>query len=135
MSVEMDLLAAYVSARAAKDDAARAKAVAEENLKSAEDALAEYMSDREIEATATYPGLGRVALIPPDVAFPSYDKEKEGEVFAFIRARGDEDIIKESVRHSSLKSFIKRILGEDNAVPEFFTYYLKPGLRWYKDKG
>lgn len=96
----------------------------------AESSLVELLTAQGKEATARYEGLGFVGLTKPEL-YASCLKENEDALFAFLESKGRTDLVRQTVHSRSLSSYIKEILAEGESVPEFISYYLKPGVRFY----
>lgn len=104
---------------------------AKKELDKTEHELLELMENSEKERTATYEGVGFVTRMKPKL-YASYTKEHEEELFAYLTSMGREDLIKPKVHASSLSSFVAEKIEEGDKLPEFISYYLKPGLNLYK---
>lgn len=132
--MEKELLEKYAKARQEVDlfDAKLKAAKAE--LEDAVIKLHDDLSERGATKTAVYEGLGTYSMGEPTL-YASCEKEKEEELFAFVRSKDRADLIKPSVHHRSLASFVNEVLESGETIPDFIKTYYKPTGRFYSDKG
>jgi predicted 2-oxoglutarate/Fe(II)-dependent dioxygenase YbiX len=127
---ERDLLQAYVEARRELEALSESLKESRAKYDQAEAALVEALIANDATATAKYEGLGFVSLQKPAL-FAAYSKEQEGKVFQFIRDNGMDSIIKPTVHHKSLSGFVSALVEEGKQVPEFISYYMKQGVKFF----
>ncbi len=128
---ELVLVEQFRDAKRRKEQAEEALRAASMEADKAERELIEMLEAKGATTTAKYQGIGFVTLTKPRV-FASYPKENQGALFAFLKERGREDLIKEAVAPQSLSGFVKELLEGGEPVPECITYYLKAGARFYE---
>jgi hypothetical protein len=90
--------------------------------------LVEMLTEKDAKTTAKYDGIGSVTLLAPLVRAQS-NKEYEGELFEFVKDKGEGAIIKLSIHPQSLNGFVGRCLDRGDLLPEFLKYYLQPSVR------
>jgi hypothetical protein len=90
--------------------------------------LVEMLTEKDAKTTAKYDGIGSVTLLAPLVRAQT-NKEYEGELFEFVKTKGEEAIIKLAIHPQSLNGFVGRCLDRGDQLPEFLTYYLQPSIR------
>lgn len=78
------------------------------------------------------PGVGRVEL--GIEVYPSLKKDDEERFFAWLRERDDGDIIKETVHHKTLQSFIKELLENGENPPDFMVVAKIPTAKLLKER-
>ena len=100
---------------------------AEANTKAS---LIESLEARDAQATAKYEGIGYVSLAKPKL-YASYKKENEDSVFKYLRDSKRGDLIKETVHHKSLGTFVKEAIESGKTLPEIISFYLQPDVRFY----
>lgn len=127
---EKEMLGQYAEARRRHAELSEQTKAAKEELDTAEHNLVQMLLDKDATSTAKYDGLGYVSLAAPAL-YASYNKENEDLVFDFLRQNGMEAIIKPSVHHKSLSSFVKSKLESGESIPEFITKYTVQGVRYY----
>jgi len=121
------MLQNYANARADVEKLTERLKEAQERKNQHERTLIDALTSKEATSTAKYEGLGCLTLTKPKVK-ASCRKEFEEDLFTFLRDNGYEDLIKESVHHSSLSSFVGGQLEDGIDLPEFITYYLHQGV-------
>jgi len=131
MSVEHDILSEYSQAKKASVSAEIVAKTAKIRLEYAEDNLTSFMIDSKIKSTAKFEGLGHATMVTPAVVFPAYDKNREEDLFSFVRDQGEGPIIKTNIHHASFKAFVARLIKSATVVPEFITYNLRSKVRFY----
>lgn len=128
---ELALVETFRDAKRRKEQAEEALKAASVDCDKAERELIEMLEAKGATTTAKYQGVGFVTLAKPRV-FASYVKENQGAVFGFLKDRGREDLIKETVAPQSLSGFVKELLEGGEPVPGCISYYLKAGARFYE---
>lgn len=108
----------------------------EDSLKTAKDrfdkaqiALVEELQSKGASQTAKYDGVGRISILKPLVGARSLDEEK---LFAYLKEVGRDDLMKLTVHHKTLSSFVKERLEEGSDIPDFIEYWFKPSTRLNK---
>jgi phosphoribosyl-ATP pyrophosphohydrolase len=96
--------------------------------------LYEALTAQDKQATATYEKLGYATLVKPAVRV-SYQKERESEVFDYLREMNCGDMIKLTVNNKSLSSLVKKCLDEGTAIRDCIDYYLQPQVWLYDENG
>lgn len=129
-TTEREILESFVIAKKRLDELDEARKAAQLEYDRAESQLVQSLIDREAKSTAKYEGLGFATLSKPKV-YASYDKTKEPEVFSFIEQQGEKELIKLTVHPQTLNGFVGRLIEGGIGVPEYMTYYLKQGVRFY----
>lgn len=128
--MEKELLKKYVEARMLVDSLdeqlKKAKTILEDSIND----LHEDLTERGACKTAVYEGLGSYSMGDPTL-YASVDKENEKDLFSFLNSQGREDLIKPSVHHRSLATFIKESIDNGVEIPQFIKTYYKPTGRFY----
>ena len=131
---ERDLVEHFKAAVIAKKDAEYACDQATLAFEKAQSAILELLKATGAETTARYEGLGYVRAMTPKL-YASYKKENEAEVFAFAKAQGRSDIIKEAIHSGTLTSFVKELIEQGKKIPEgVITYYFSEKAQLYGTK-
>lgn len=125
---ERALLEKFVTAKTRLNKADAEKSDAEKEFEIARAQLADSLQERGAKTTAKYPGIGSVTMLEPRVQ-ASYDKEREQDLFNFIKENGEAELVKLTVHPQSLNGFVSRMLKGEKGIPEFLNYYLRPSLR------
>ena len=128
---ELDLLVKVKAAREAYKAADDARKAAGEALDIAEGKLVEFMTDKDIKSTAKYEGIGFASLDRPEL-FARCNVPDQEKLFTLLNSVGRTDLIKSTVHHKSLSGFVKEMLEQGQAVPEFIQYGFKQTLKVYK---
>lgn len=108
----------------------------EEKLKSAKDRfeqcqakLVEELQTKGASQTAKYDGVGRITILKPLVGARSENEEK---LFDYLRQIGRDDLMRLTVHHRTLSSFVKEMLETGKEIPDFIEYWFKPSTRLTK---
>ncbi len=125
---EKDLLIQLRVAKFRLEDAIKEKTEAQREFDRLEAVLVEMLTEKDAKTTANYDGIGSVTLLKPLVR-AEYDKNRESELFEFVKSKGEEAIIKLSIHPQSLYGFVGRCLDRGDLVPEFVKYWLQPSIR------
>lgn len=128
MQSERELVLAYKNAYDQLNEADEAYKKCDEAFNEAKVKLIEDMEARNATSTAKYEGIGRVSLLKPEL-FASVKKENQELLFDYLKSIGREDLIKPSVHHRSLSSFIGELTEKGEAPPEFITVGFKKVTR------
>lgn len=124
---EKELVVEYVQKRKAYKELKQRASEAYEQLNQITQKIIEYMEDTGATATAKYDGLGRLSLKSPQL-YAKFEEEDRGAVFDFLRENGMDDVIKETVHHSTLSSFIAGLIKEGKPIPPFISTSYKKNL-------
>ena len=127
---EKTLLEKYVEARKRLEALDAQIDEAKDNLEQAQKNLHESLAERQAKKTAVYDGIGSYAIGEPTL-YASIDKEYEEELFKLLQTNERGDLIKPTVHHRSLATFIKEYIEEGKEVPSFVKLYYKPTGRLY----
>ena len=128
--MERDLLHTLATIRQQVDSCKAALVEAHKAEDAAVKALVDYLESKGANATGRYEGLGWAKLNPPRL-FASYSKEQEEQVFAWLKAHGQESAMKLTVHPSTFSQVISEALREGTELPVGTTFYLKPQVRLY----
>ena len=108
----------------------------EDNLKSAKDRfdkaqtlLVEELQSKGASQTAKYDSYGRITILKPLVGARS---TSEDALFDYLKQIGRDDLMRLTVHHKTLSSFVKEMLEEGKSIPEFIEYWFKPSTRLTK---
>lgn len=108
----------------------------ENNLKTAKDRfdkaqskLVEELQSKGASQTAKYDGIGRITILKPLVGARS---ENEEVLFEYLKKIGRDDLMKMSVHHKTLSSFVKEMLDAGHEIPDFIEYWFKSSTRLTK---
>ncbi len=129
---ERELVLEY---KLAKDDVERLEELsktAKDRFDKAQLALVEELQMKGASQTAKYDGVGRISILKPLVGARSLDEEK---LFEFLKENGRDDLIKLTVHHKTLGSFVKEQLDAGDAgikLPDFIEYWFKLSTRLTK---
>lgn len=129
---ERELVFEYRSAKDEVDTLEDKIKIAKDRFDKAQTALVEELQTKGASQTAKYDGLGRITILKPLVGARSLDEDK---LFEFLRGNGREDLIKLTVHHKTLSSFVKEQLdaGDDGIkLPDFIEYWFKTSTRLNK---
>jgi len=121
---ERSLIEEVIEARQNRDIAKKAKAEAENDVLRAEAKLVEFMTEKGVKSTAKYEGLGMAILEKPEL-FARCNKPDQEALFGYLTEIGRGDMIKPSVHHKSLSSFVGEVLEQGGELPEFIQYGFK----------
>jgi len=127
-----ELMEKYVLARIRKDQAAKIKTEAENDLTAVTLEITDYMADAGLHSV-NFEDLGSL-LVKEPTPRPSYNKSFEEDVRKFLRENGGADLIRETVNASSFASFIKEKITEGVTIPEFIKIYFQPSVTYTASK-
>lgn len=102
---------------------------AKERFEKAQKILVEELQSKGASKTAKYDGIGTISLMKPSVGARS---ENEDVLFGYLREIGRDDLIKPTVHHKTLSSFVKEMLETGKEIPDFIEYWFKPVTRLTK---
>lgn len=91
--------------------------------------LVEELQSKGASKTAKYDGVGTITLMKPLVGARS---ENEDVLFDYLKQIGRDDLIKPTVHHKTLSSFVKEMLDAGMEIPDFIEYWFKPSTRLTK---
>lgn len=123
--IEKTLVSNYRKAKDKHKEASNAEKTAKAEVLMIEEELIEFMTDKQIERTAKYPGIGFVTLNKPKVRAHCNEADKE-QLFTFLKKKKRSDMIKTGV--TGLDKFVAGILAEGKEPPKFISYYLQNNL-------
>jgi len=127
---ERELIVRFKDAKEAISEAKERLAEATKSRDDAERELLELLQAEDKESTARYDGLGFCSISRP-VVYASCLKENEDKLFSYLREQSRGDLVKEAVNSRSLSSYIRELIDTGGNIPEFISYYLKTGIRFY----
>lgn len=131
--VEYELVRDIVSAKRLKTRLNKEIAEAQTAYGKAEEAMRMHFERRAVMGTKRYAGFGQVSIDGVDV-YPSIPEEDKEKAFQEIEEMGRGEIIKRSIHHSTLESFVNELLDAGAKVPEHVKYFTKPKLSFAKKK-
>ena len=108
-----------------EDDSKKAKA----RFEIAQAKLIEELQSKGASKTAKYDGVGTITLMKPSVGAKS---ENEDVLFDYLKQIGRDDLIKPTVHHKTLSSFVKEMLDAGMEIPDFIEYWFKQSTRLTK---
>lgn len=126
---EKDLVLEY---KLAKDELERLEdesKKAKERFDKAQLKLVEELQTKGASQTAKYDGIGRITIMKPLVGARS---ENEDVLFDYLKQIGRDDLIRPTVHHKTLSSFVKEMLEGGQEIPDFIEYWFKPSTRLTK---
>ena len=91
------------------------------------------LDDDEKLASAKYEDLGHVVIVE-GAAWASIEKGRQDDVLDFFKENGREDMIKTSVHSSTLSTYVRECLKNNDPLPPGVTFYKPRGLRFYPVK-
>jgi len=91
--------------------------------------LIDELQTKGASKTAKYDGVGTVTIMKPSVGARS---ENEDTLFEYLRGIGRDDLIKATVHHRTLSSFVKEMLETGKDIPEFIQVWFTPSTRLTK---
>lgn len=95
--------------------------------------LIEYLEDVDAKGTARYEDIGHATRMLPKI-YANVTIENQDKLFEYLRSRGYEYSIKETVHSSTLSSIVKELMEKGDEIPEFITVYPKPQIKAYPKK-
>ena len=102
---------------------------AKDRFDKAQAKLVEELQGKGASQTAKYDGIGRITILKPVVGARS---ENEDVLFDYLKQIGRDDLIKATVHHKTLSSFVKEMLETGKDIPDFIEYWFKPSTRLTK---
>lgn len=102
---------------------------AKDRFEKAQAKLVEELQTKGASKTAKYDGIGTITLMKPLVGARS---ENEDVLFEYLKKIGRDDLIKPTVHHKTLSSFVKEMLENGKEIPDFIEYWFKPSTRLTK---
>lgn len=129
INTERQLVLEYNSAKEEVDLLENKIKIAKENFEKAQAKLIEELQSKGASQTAKYDGIGRITILKPLVGARSVDEER---LFGYLRQIGRDDLMKMTVHHKTLSSFVKELLDAGMEIPEFIEYWFKPSTRLTK---
>jgi hypothetical protein len=86
-----------------------------------EEALLDKMMEEAVQHIKTAEGL----FYAREDLYASYDKEREEEAFAWLRAEGEGSLIRETINARTLASWARDKKEQEMELPEFFKTTIK----------
>lgn len=129
---EKELVVEYSERRKRYEELKALASEANQKLNETTLKIIEYMEDIGSTSTSKYDGLGRITLCTPQL-YAKFDEEKRDELFQFLRDNGMQDVIKESVHHSTLSSFVANLVKEGKPLPPFIETSYRKNVRFNKN--
>lgn len=102
---------------------------AKDRFEKAQAKLVEELQSKGASQTAKYDGVGRITILKPLVGARS---ENEDVLFEYLKKIGRDDLMKLTVHHKTLSSFVKEMLENGKEIPDFIEYWFKPSTRLTK---
>lgn len=131
---EKQLLESYIKAKERYEYLSAELKEAQRDKDIKEQMIVGMLTSKGADATTRFDGLGYAKLRKPVVNVANYPKEKEGEIFTFVRNQGYGDIIKEDIHSTTFRSFIKTCLDEGVDFPKCVFYETKQNITIYGNK-
>lgn len=126
---EKELVLEYKLAKDAVERLEDESKKAKNRFEIAEAKLVEELQSKGASKTAKYDGVGTISLMKPSVGARSKNEE---QLFGYLKQIGRDDLIKPTVHHKTLSSFVKEMLDIGQDIPEFIEYWFKPVTRLTK---
>lgn len=126
---ERELVLEYASAKDEVEKLEDNLKLAKDRFEKAQRLLVEELQSKSASQTAKYDGIGRITILKPLIGARSIDEEK---LFGYLRQIGRDDLMKMTVHHKTLSSFVKELLDAGMEIPEFIEYWFKPSTRLTK---
>lgn len=126
---ERELVLEYASAKEEVEKLEDTLKLAKDRFEKAQRLLVEELQSKSASQTAKYDGIGRITILKPLIGARSIDEEK---LFGYLRQIGRDDLMKMTVHHKTLSSFVKELLDAGMDIPEFIEYWFKPSTRLTK---
>ena len=128
---ELELVQEYRRTKELVDELTDQLKEATEQFDKAKLALVDDLKLRGASQTAKYDGIGRVSLLKPTVGARSKD---EAALFDYLKSIGRDDLIKQTVHHRTLSSFVGEVIdsGKQHELPEFIEVWFKDVTRLNK---
>ena len=126
---EKDLVLEY---KLAKDEVERLEdesKKAKHRFEVAQAKLVEDLRSKGASKTAKYDGVGTITLMKPSVGARSVN---EDALFDYLKQIGRDDLIKPTVHHKTLSSFVKEMLDGGQEIPDFIEFWFKESTRLTK---
>ena len=117
----------YKEAKSRLEAAEEAKKAATQDFEIIQSKLIEDLEARGASSTAKY-DVGRVSLEKPRL-YASVLKENQDLLFSYLKDTGREDLIKPSVHHSTLSSYVSEKYEVGESLPEFINVSFKRTTR------
>jgi len=126
---EKELVVEYAQRKKRYEDLKSLCSEANQKLEETTQKIIEHLEDTGASSTAKYDGLGRITITSP-VLYAKFEEENRGLVFDFLRENGMSDVIKETVHHSTLSSFIASLIKDGLPVPAFISTSYRKNVRF-----
>lgn len=132
--LEEKLVAKFISLN---QEAKRAAALLDEKKKELdqiESELLDLLNDENKKSSARFKGIGHVTCLDPIVGNAYILDGQQETLFDYLRSKNREDLIKTSVHHTALASFVGQMLKAGEEAPPGVGYIMKQKLRAYPEK-
>lgn len=126
---ERELVLEYKKAKDEVEQLEQQLREAKDRFDKAQTKLVEELQIKGASQTAKYDGLGKITVLKPLVGARSLDEEK---LFSYLKQIGRDDLMKMTVHHKTLSTFVKERLEVGDDVPDFIEYWFKPSTRLNK---
>ena len=126
---ERELVLEYSKAKEEVETLEDKLKTAKDRFEKAQSKLVEELQLKGASQTAKYDGVGRITILKPLVGARSINEEA---LFNYLKQIGRDDLMKMSVHHKTLSSFVKEMLDGGQGIPDFIEYWFKPSTRLTK---
>lgn len=127
---ERELLIVLKTARQELDATKEQLKEVQARYDAAETAVIEHLTGISADATAKYEGIGYAKMMKPRV-YASCTKDNEPKLKEYLREKGREDLIRETIAAQSLSGFVGELMQAGKPPPDCVDYYLKTSVRIY----
>ena len=129
INTERELVLEYSQAKEEVESLEETLKKAKDRFEKAQAKLVEELQSKGASQTAKYDGIGRITILKPLVGARSIN---EDALFNYLKQIGRDDLMKMTVHHKTLSSFVKELLDAGMEIPEFIEYWFKPSTRLTK---
>lgn len=126
---ERDLVLEYTKAKEEVEALEEALKKAKDRFDKAQGKLVEELQTKGASQTAKYDGLGRITILKPLIGARCENEEK---LFDYLKQIARDDLMKVTVHHKTLSSFVKEMLDGGQEIPDFIEYWFKHSTRLTK---
>ena len=126
---ERELVLEYSKAKEEVEELEDKLKLAKDRFDKAQSQLVEELQIKGASQTAKYDGVGRITILKPLIGARSIN---EDALFDYLKQIGRDDLMKISVHHKTLSSFVKEMLDGGQEIPDFIEYWFKPSTRLTK---
>ena len=129
ITTERELVLEYAKAKEEVETLEEKLKTAKDRFEKAQSKLIEELQTKGASQTAKYDGVGRITILKPLVGARSIN---EDALFDYLKRIGRDDLMKMSVHHKTLSSFVKEMLDGGQEIPDFIEYWFKNSTRLTK---